>query len=57
MKKVESSRTSSHWRERMMSIVERDGRDLLLANLLLQSRGLVDEAKERVLAALERAGR
>lgn len=37
----------------MMSIVERDGRDLLLANLLLQSRGLVDESKERVLAALD----
>jgi uncharacterized protein (DUF697 family) len=36
-----------------MSIVERDGRDLLLANLLLQSRGLVDESKERVLAALD----
>jgi uncharacterized protein len=41
---------------RMMSIVQRDGRELLLANLLLQSRGLVDEAKERVLATLnERA--
>jgi uncharacterized protein (DUF697 family) len=38
---------------RMMTIVERDGRDLLLANLLLQSRGLVDESKERVLAALD----
>lgn len=38
---------------RMMSIVERDGRELLLANLLLQSRGLVDEAKQRVLAALD----
>jgi small GTP-binding protein len=38
---------------RMMSIVERDGRDLLLANLLLQSRGLVDESKERVVAALD----
>jgi uncharacterized protein (DUF697 family) len=38
---------------RMMSIVQRDGRDLLLANLLLQSRGLVDESKERVLAALD----
>lgn len=37
---------------RMMSIVDRDGRDLLLANLLLQSRGLVDEAKDRVLATL-----
>ena len=41
---------------RMMSIVERDGRELLLGNLLLQSRGLVDEAKARVLATLnERA--
>ncbi len=38
---------------RLMSIVQRDGRDLLLANLLLQSRGVVDEAKERVLAALD----
>ena len=38
---------------RMMSIVERDGRELLLANLLLQSRGLVDESKQRVLAALD----
>jgi uncharacterized protein (DUF697 family) len=34
-------------------IVERDGRDLLLANLLLQSRGLVDESKQRVLSALD----
>lgn len=38
---------------RMLAIVERDGRELLLANLLLQSRGLVDEASERVLAALD----
>jgi small GTP-binding protein len=38
---------------RMMAIVQRDGRELLLANLLLQSRGLVDEAKQRVLAALD----
>jgi GTP-binding protein EngB required for normal cell division/uncharacterized protein (DUF697 family) len=38
---------------RMLSIVQRDGRELLLANLLLQSRGLVDEAKERVLAGLD----
>jgi len=37
----------------MLSIVQRDGRDLLLANLLLQSRGLVDEARERVLATLD----
>jgi len=39
--------------KRMMSIVQRDGRQLLLGNLLLQSRGLVDEAKERVLSALD----
>ena len=38
---------------RMLSIVDRDGSELLLANLLLQSRGLVDESKERVLAALD----
>lgn len=38
---------------RMLQIVERDGRELLLANLLLQSRGLVDEAKQRVLATLD----
>src|SRR6185312_12437566 len=38
---------------RMMAIVARDGRELLLANLLLQSRGLVDEAKARVLATLD----
>ncbi len=39
---------------RMLSIVQRDGRELLLANLLLQSRGLVDEAKEHVLATLDK---
>ncbi|MDC0937207.1 DUF697 domain-containing protein, partial [Pirellulales bacterium] len=38
---------------RMMKVVARDGKDLLLANLLLQSRGLVDEAKVRVRAALD----
>ena len=40
--------------DRMIQIVQRDGRDLLLANLLLQSRGLVDRAKERVRALLDR---
>jgi small GTP-binding protein len=39
--------------DRMLAIIQRDGRDLLLANLLMQSRGLVDDAKERVLAALD----
>ena len=38
---------------RMMSIVARDGRELLLANLLLQSRGLMDDAKARVLSTLD----
>ena len=40
--------------ERMLAIVRRDGPDLLLANLLLQSRGLVEEARERVRASLDR---
>ena len=39
--------------DRLMKIVARDGKDLLLANLLLQSRGLVDEAKARVRATLD----
>lgn len=39
--------------ERLMQVVEHDGRDLLLANLLLQSRGLVDEAKVRVRKVLD----
>jgi uncharacterized protein len=38
---------------RMLSIVDRDGRDLLLANLLLQSRSLMDDARERVMATLD----
>lgn len=40
--------------DRMMQVVARDGRDLLLANLLLQSRGLVDDAKQKVRAELDR---
>ncbi|MFO0913406.1 MAG: GTP-binding protein [Pirellulales bacterium] len=39
---------------RMLAIVRRDGRDLLLANLLLRSRGLVSQAKQRVEEALDR---
>lgn len=39
--------------DRMMKIVRRDGRDLLLANLLLQSRGLIDDARQRVEAAID----
>lgn len=40
--------------QRMLEVVRRDGRDLLLANLLMQSRGLVDTAREKVQAALDR---
>jgi uncharacterized protein (DUF697 family) len=37
----------------MLEVVKRDGPDLLLANLLLQSRGLVDDAKEQVRKHLD----
>ena len=40
--------------ERLLEIVQKDGRQLLLANLLLQSRGLVDESKERVRGVLDK---
>ena len=39
--------------DRLLQIVEHDGTELLLANLLIQSRGLVDEAKVRVRAMLD----
>ncbi|RIK74611.1 MAG: hypothetical protein DCC67_16395 [Planctomycetota bacterium] len=38
---------------RMLEVVRRDGRDLIAANLLLQSRGLVDEAKQQVRKHLD----
>lgn len=38
---------------RMLEVIRRDGTDLLLANLLLQSRGLVESARQRVAAALD----
>ncbi len=37
----------------MLEVIRQDGSDLLLANLLLQSRGLVESAKQRVTAALD----
>jgi small GTP-binding protein len=40
--------------ERMGEIVQREGKGLLLANLLLQSRGLLDKAKQRVKDAVDR---
>jgi small GTP-binding protein len=39
--------------DRMLQVVRRDGHDLILANLLLQSRGLVQEARRRVQTALD----
>ena len=40
--------------DRLMQVVRRDGHDLLMANLLLQSRGLVEDARERVEESLEK---
>ena len=40
--------------KRMLEVVRRDGRDLLLANLLLRSRGLVEESRRRVQEALDK---
>jgi uncharacterized protein len=39
--------------KRMLAVIKRDGSDLLLANLLLQSRGLVDDAKLQVRKHLD----
>lgn len=43
--------------KRMLNVVKRDGSDLLLANLLLQSRGIVDQAKQAVERALDATAR
>jgi small GTP-binding protein len=40
--------------KRMMQVVRGGGEDLLVANLLLQSRGLVEESKRRVRASLDK---
>lgn len=42
---------------RMMEIVKKDGRDLLMANLLLRARGIVDEARDSVRELLDRRAR
>jgi len=39
--------------KRMVEVVTRDGKDLLMANLLLQSRGLVEKARLRVKESLD----
>ncbi|TWT90959.1 tRNA modification GTPase TrmE [Pseudobythopirellula maris] len=51
---VEAPPDISPLAERIAAIVAREGGDLLLANLLMRSRGLVDEARERVLAVLDK---
>jgi small GTP-binding protein len=43
--------------KRMLNVVSRDGSDLLLANLLLQSRGIVEQARDSVQRALDRTAR
>jgi len=50
---VEQSPDIEPLARRMMQVIQRDGHDLLLANLLLQSRGLVTEARERLQEALD----
>lgn len=40
--------------ERMLAIIEKDGKDLLLANLLLRSQALVSDAKAAVREQLDR---
>jgi uncharacterized protein (DUF697 family)/GTP-binding protein EngB required for normal cell division len=52
---VDSGPEISRLAERLLGIVERDGRDLLLANLLVRSRGLVDQSQARILDSLDRA--
>lgn len=39
--------------DRMMAVVKRDGKELLLANVLLQSRGLVEKARAQAQRALD----
>lgn len=39
---------------RMLGTIDRDGRDMLLANLLLRSRALADDAREQVQEALDK---
>jgi hypothetical protein len=40
--------------KRMTSVVRSDGKELLMANLLLQSRGLLEKARSEVKAALDK---
>ena len=40
--------------DQMMVVLKRDGKELLMANLLLQSRGLVEKAKTKVKDSIDR---
>lgn len=40
--------------DRMLAVVQRDGKDLLMANVLLQSRGLVEKARGQVQQAIDK---
>lgn len=42
---------------RMLAVIQKDGRELLLANLLLRSRGLVSDTRERIRASLDKKAR
>jgi len=39
--------------QRMMAVVRQDGKELVMANLLLQSRGMLEKAKERIRASID----
>jgi small GTP-binding protein len=54
---VEVPADISQLAERMLAITGSEGRELLLANLLLQSRGLMEEARERVRQAIDNRAR
>lgn len=40
--------------EQMTQVLKKDGKDLLMANLLLQSRGVLEKARDRVKESLDR---
>lgn len=42
---------------RMMEVIRREGKEILMANLLLQSRGLVEEARQKAQDALDARAR
>jgi uncharacterized protein (DUF697 family)/GTPase SAR1 family protein len=54
---VEVSADIADLADRMLAIAGSESRELLLANLLLQSRGVVDDARDRVRLALDQRAR